>query len=98
MSYNKDKRIDGEYDPPLPKRDTILTKDDKEKLEKFLKKYKNKPVSGKEYEALDEKLNNPEKIVKCPRCGNDIICEKRGNSIAVECKTKNCIYGGIRGL
>jgi hypothetical protein len=55
-------------------------------------------ISKKEYEALDEKLNNPEKTVKCPRCGNDIIYEKRGNSIAVECKTKNCIYGGIRGL
>lgn len=48
--------------------------------------------------ALDEKLNSPEKVVKCPRCGNDIIYEKRGNSIAVECKTPKCIYGGVRGL
>lgn len=52
----------------------------------------------KDYKALDEKMNNPEKRVICPRCGNEIIYEKRGNSIAVECKTKNCIFGGIRGL
>lgn len=55
-------------------------------------------MTEQDYTALDEKLNNPEKAVKCPRCGNEIIYEKRGNSIAVECKTRNCIYGGIRGL
>ena len=55
-------------------------------------------MSEQEYEVLEEKLNNPEKKVICPRCGNEIIYEKRGNSIAVECKTKGCIYGGIRGL
>lgn len=55
-------------------------------------------MTEKDYEALDEKLNHPEKKVKCPRCGNEIIYEKRGNSIAVECKTPKCIYGGVRGL
>lgn len=55
-------------------------------------------MNEKDYKVLDEKLKNPDKVVKCPRCGNDIIYEKRGNSIAVECKTKGCIYGGIRGL
>lgn len=55
-------------------------------------------MTEKDYKVLDEKLNNPRKVVKCPRCGNEIIYEKRGNSIAVECRTKNCIYGGIRGL
>lgn len=55
-------------------------------------------MTDKDYEALDEKLNNPDKEVRCPRCGNEIIFEKRGNSIAVECKTSGCIYGGIRGL
>lgn len=55
-------------------------------------------MNEEDWAALDEKLNNPEKVVKCPRCGNEIIYEKRGNSIAVECKTKDCIYGGIRGL
>ena len=55
-------------------------------------------MTEEDYKALDEKLNNPQKTVKCPRCGNEIIYEKRGNSIAVECKTPNCIFGGIRGL
>ena len=48
--------------------------------------------------ALNKKLHHPEQKVMCPRCGNEIVCEKRGNSIAVECKTPNCIYSGIRGL
>lgn len=55
-------------------------------------------MNDKDYEALDEKMNNPQKDVRCPRCGNKIIYEKRGNSIAVECKTKGCIFGGVRGL
>jgi ribosomal protein S27AE len=55
-------------------------------------------MTEKDYKVLDEKLYNPQKSVKCPRCGNEIIYEKRGNSIAVECKTKDCIYGGIRGI
>ena len=55
-------------------------------------------MTEKDYEVLEQKLNNPEKKITCPRCGNEIIYEKRGYSIAVECKTRNCIYGGIRGL
>ena len=55
-------------------------------------------MNESERQALKEKLNNQEKVVKCPRCGNELFVEKRGNSIAVECKTKNCIYGGFRGL
>ena len=37
-------------------------------------------MNEKDCEALEEKLNNPEKTVRCPRCGNEIIYEKRGNS------------------
>ena len=55
-------------------------------------------MTEEDYKVLDEKLKNPEKTVKYPRCGNEIIYEKRGNSIAVECKSPNCIFGGIRGL
>ena len=55
-------------------------------------------MNENDYKVLDEKLNNPDKKVICPRCGNEIIYKKRGNSIAVECKTKDCIYGGIRGF
>lgn len=55
-------------------------------------------MTDKEKSAINEKLNNRDRRVVCPRCGNTLIYEKRGNSIAVECKTEGCIYGGIRGL
>ena len=41
MSIKRDKRIDGEYDPPLPERTVNPTKEDKEKLKKLLEKYPN---------------------------------------------------------
>ena len=44
MSYNKDKRIDGEYDPPLPERNSTPTKEDKERLQKLLEKYKKTEI------------------------------------------------------
>lgn len=40
MAYNKDKRVNGEYDPPLPERLTTLTEKDKAELERLLNKYK----------------------------------------------------------
>lgn len=55
-------------------------------------------MTDTERSAINEKLNNKDKRVTCPRCGNVIIYEKRGNSIAVECRTKDCIFGGVRGL
>lgn len=35
---------------------------------------------------------------KCPRCGNEIICEEIGNSYAIRCKTDNCIKAEFRGI
>lgn len=55
-------------------------------------------MTKEDHDVLAYKLEHPDEVVICPRCGNEIIYEKRGNSIAVECKTPNCIYGGIRGL
>jgi len=51
-----------------------------------------------EWDALNEKMNNPEKEVICPRCGNEIEYEEIGNSISVHCLSEDCIFGGIRGL
>ena len=48
--------------------------------------------------ALYAKMDNPDKEVKCPRCGNEIIYVVRGTSISVECKTPNCIFIGVRGI
>jgi ribosomal protein S27AE len=65
----------------------------------FIKMFPKKiKMKDNYYEALREKLDNPRKTVKCPRCGNEIIYVERGNSIVVECKTQDCISGGIRGL
>jgi len=47
--------------------------------------------SEDEWYALLYKLEHPDALVKCPKCGNDIIYEKRGISIAVECLLENCI-------
>lgn len=44
MSAKRDKRIDGEYDRPLPDRIVNPTKEDKKKLAKLLKKYPNLKV------------------------------------------------------
>lgn len=55
-------------------------------------------MTEEEYEVLEEKLEHPDKEVLCPRCGNEIVYKRIGNSISVECKTPGCIYGGIRGL
>jgi UDP-N-acetylmuramyl tripeptide synthase len=51
-----------------------------------------------EWDALDEKLENPTETVICPRCGNEIAYEERGNSMYVHCMTAGCIFGGVRGL
>lgn len=55
-------------------------------------------MTEKDYDALWEKLEHPDRKVTCPRCGNEIIYKKIHNSISVECKTEGCIHGGIRGL
>ena len=48
--------------------------------------------------AIIEKYEHPEKKVRCPRCGAELIYEERGNSIAVECENQPCVFGGLRGL
>lgn len=35
---------------------------------------------------------------KCPRCGNDIILIKNGNSYSIRCKTEKCIKADFRGI
>ena len=59
---------------------------------------KIRDYSEVEWDALDEKLEYPEREVECPRCGNEIIYKEIGNSISVECLSDDCIFGGLRGL
>ncbi len=51
-----------------------------------------------EIKALQNKIDHPNKSVKCPRCNNEIIYLSAGNSISVKCATKNCIKGTLRGI
>jgi len=51
-----------------------------------------------EWDALDEKMDHPDRVVLCPRCGNEISYKEVGNSISVSCLSEKCIFGGLRGL
>ena len=55
-------------------------------------------MTEEEYKAMGIKLNNPEKEVRCPRCGRRLLYKEIGNSISIECETEDCIFGGLRGL
>lgn len=50
MAYEKDRRITGEYDPPLSKRNPNPTKEDLKKTEEIAEKYRKMMVErlGKE--------------------------------------------------
>jgi hypothetical protein len=48
--------------------------------------------------ADDELCKNGYTKQKCPRCGNEIICEEKGNSYTIRCKTQNCIKTDFRGI
>jgi len=61
-------------------------------------KAKIRDYTEAEWDALDEKMDYPDRVVLCPRCGNEIAYEEPGNSISVYCLTEDCIFGGLRGL
>jgi UDP-N-acetylmuramyl tripeptide synthase len=61
-------------------------------------KAKVRDYTEAEWDALDEKMEHPDRKVICPRCGNEIAYEEPGNSISVYCLSENCIFGGMRGL
>jgi hypothetical protein len=52
----------------------------------------------REKDALNKKLQSPNNVVLCPRCGTPIEYERIGNSIKVACQTADCLKGGLRGL
>ena len=54
--------------------------------------------SQAEWDALDKKMETPEEIVHCPRCGNEITFRAVGNSCEVKCQTDGCIKETVRGL
>ena len=55
-------------------------------------------LNDDEKKAIGQKMDHPEQTVRCPRCGDILVYEERGDSIAIYCKTKRCINGGLRGI
>ena len=54
-------------------------------------------MTPKEIDLLDEKLENPQKKLYCPRCNGKIIIEECGPGCIVKCEN-NCIHETIRGI
>jgi len=50
-------------------------------------------IKPEEMEALLDKINNPEKLVLCPRCGKKISFRKVGSISYARCSTYGCIRG-----
>ncbi len=54
--------------------------------------------NDQENKALDEKENNPNKKVICPRCGKELQYRDFGNSYEVKCPTEGCLKSVFRGI
>ncbi len=88
-----------EYDPNIPpeERGRLKTEAHRKLLSTVARvRAMRRQYSEEELDALDHKFINPDKIVRCPRCGNEIKYEKQGDEISVKCLSKDCIWGGIR--
>lgn len=57
-----------------------------------------KKLTNEEILAIEEKMNHPEREVRCPRCGNliDYIDGVSGSSFV--CRTEGCIESNVRGI
>lgn len=51
-----------------------------------------------ERKAILEKMEHPERVVYCPRCGKKLTYHGVGNSCEVICPTEGCIWERTRGL
>ena len=51
-----------------------------------------------EKDALRDKINDPSKNIKCPRCGKYLNYREINNSCEVKCPTDNCLIGTVRGI
>ena len=52
----------------------------------------------KELQALDQKWENPDLAVTCPRCEKEPEYKDFGSSAVVQCQTPECLCETIRGL
>ena len=55
-------------------------------------------LTEEDREAIHKKLNNPEMIIKCSRCGNNLEYLEFPSGCQVTCKTVGCIQNSWRGI
>ena len=54
-------------------------------------------LTKEDYFVIDEKSEHPERDVRCPHCGGQLIVEYFGNSCITRCEN-GCISETSRGL
>jgi len=54
-------------------------------------------LTKEDYFVIDEKSERPERDVRCPHCGGQLIVEYFGNSCITRCEN-GCISETSRGL
>ena len=55
-------------------------------------------LTREEEKALDQKWENHDLTVTCPRCGKELENKDFGSSAVVQCQTPGCLCETIRGL
>lgn len=55
-------------------------------------------MNAAERAALGEKMDTPNQVVKCPRCGKKLVYTETNHSIVVKCETTGCIHASLRGI
>ena len=55
-------------------------------------------LTDEEKKALNRKIEEPDSVVKCPRCGNVILYKEFACGCKAYCKTDGCIEDSVRGI
>lgn len=59
-------------------------------------------MNNKDFAAIDqaakEFFKSGKVNIKCPRCGNNMVCIVTGNSYEVKCKKTGCISEKFSGI
>ena len=67
-------------------------------------KLREENITLEEMEMIEDQLiecvknEKPIENIVCPRCGNQMVYDERGNSHIVTCETPSCVNYGIRGI
>lgn len=55
-------------------------------------------LTNEERTALNKKIENPNAVVSCPRCGSAIEYHEYPTAIRVNCPSEGCIQKTLRGI